>query len=103
MEAIVLQAQELKSSVEVGQKSEFEKVLASLATFVEEKIVEAKALADLSSEELLIIEKNVFDLSDAKAIESDPELAAARSRVLSRLQNIGTQLHDEVTIRCAVR
>jgi hypothetical protein len=96
MEAIVLQARELRTAIEVGQRAEFEKSLESLAQFVEEKIAEAKVHAELNLEELAKIEQSVFALSDATAIESDPELSAARTRVLARLQEIGAQLQERV-------
>ncbi len=96
MEAVIANAQQLKSTVEVGQKEEFEKMLASLTAFVDEKIASAKALADVSLDELSTIEMNVSSLSDAAGIEADPELAAARSQVLTKLQDIGTRLTDNV-------
>jgi flagellin-specific chaperone FliS len=97
MEAVIGKARELRTAVEVEQKSELDKALDSLVEFVENKIAEAKVLEDLNSEELMKIEKDVSALSDAAAIESDPELAAARLKVLARLQEIGAQLQNKVS------
>ena len=96
IESVVQKANGLKSSVEVGQKEVFEGMLASLHQYVEEKLTEARAIADASMEELTRIEKNVFALSDAAGIEADPELAEAKVQVLSKLQDIGTHLQEKV-------
>lgn len=97
MEAIIQTAGQLKASIEVGQKAELEKMLASLSEFVEEKTAEAQAVADFANEELGRIEQSVAALSDPAGIAADPELNAARDQVLSRLEEIGSKLQDNVS------
>ncbi len=96
LEATAKTAQELKASIEMGQKEAFEKMLLSLNEFVEAKLGEARNLAELSGQEFSEIEKSVSALSDASSIESDPEMAAVRTQVIRKLKDIGSQLQEQV-------
>jgi hypothetical protein len=96
MEKAAKDARQLKSTVEVGQREEFEKMYAALSKFVDEKIVEARGMSGFSADELGKIERSVSQLSDAATIESDAELAQARKQVLTKLQSIGVQLQTNV-------
>ncbi len=96
MEKAARDARQLKSTVEVGQREEFEKTYAILVKFVDEKIAEARGMAGFSADELGKIERSVSALSDAATIESDAELAQARKQVLTKLQSIGVQLQTNV-------
>ncbi|MBX9685154.1 MAG: hypothetical protein K2X27_00555 [Candidatus Obscuribacterales bacterium] len=96
MDAVINEAQQLRIKIQEEQKSEFEKILQALTIFVEEKLSTASGAARLILDELSVVEKQIMALSDSSSIESDPELSAARSKVLARLQEIGSQLQDRV-------